>query len=225
VPSQRPMERETKDLGSVRRQTPRRDDALGEREAEIAELSRRGERNQAFTAAVRLYGPELFGFLVALTGSEADADDVYAKSCEKIWTKLPTFRWDCSLRTWCYVLARRTLQDFLRSGKRATKRLVPLDDVPSVAAFARTGTRPYLKTERLRQLEELRAKLAPADHALLILRVDRQLSWKELALTFADGPLSAEDLDREAARLRQRYRTLKQRLLDELKTLTVDDGG
>jgi RNA polymerase sigma-70 factor, ECF subfamily len=49
---------------------------------------------------------------------------------------------------------------------------------------------------------------------LLVLRVDRQLSWGDIALAFVDEPATCSDDERrrEAARLRKRFQLGKERL-------------
>jgi RNA polymerase sigma-70 factor (ECF subfamily) len=53
-----------------------------------------------------------------------------------------------------------------------------------------------------------------ADRTLLMMRVDRDLAWSDIALAFAEDPdsLSQEDRKRESARLRKRFQLLKKRL-------------
>jgi RNA polymerase sigma-70 factor (ECF subfamily) len=69
--------------------------------------------------------------------------------------------------------------------------------------------------DRQRKLAALRDALPIDDRTLLILRVDRNLSWYDVALAFAETPedLSEQDRKREAARLRKRFQLIKQRLL------------
>jgi RNA polymerase sigma-70 factor (ECF subfamily) len=47
---------------------------------------------------------------------------------------------------------------------------------------------------------------------LLILRVDKDLEWREIAAALADEDLAADELQREATRLRKRFRVVAERL-------------
>ncbi len=77
----------------------------------------------------------------------------------------------------------------------------------------RTGTLSMLKTARRAELERLRDELPAEDRLLLILRVDRDLSWRDVALVVSDLSESAEEtLAQEAARLRKRFQLVKDRL-------------
>jgi RNA polymerase sigma-70 factor (ECF subfamily) len=75
-------------------------------------------------------------------------------------------------------------------------------------------------------MRALREKLEPDDQMLLILRVDRQMEWRDLALVMseeADPSAARPDddvLDREAARLRKRFERAK----SELKRLAKESG-
>ena len=57
---------------------------------------------------------------------------------------------------------------------------------------------------------------------LLMLRVDQRLAWEEVARVMAetDEPLSALELKKRAAALRQQFQRLKTRL----RTLAEEDG-
>jgi RNA polymerase sigma-70 factor (ECF subfamily) len=64
------------------------------------------------------------------------------------------------------------------------------------------------------RFQQLREQLPEDDQTLLVLRVDRGLSWLELAEVMLgdDAPASDEQLKTEAARLRQRFQAAKHRL-------------
>jgi RNA polymerase sigma-70 factor, ECF subfamily len=76
-----------------------------------------------------------------------------------------------------------------------------------------------MATAKQRQLTALRDELPIEDRTLLILRVDRKLSFDEIALAFADSPESVTEVDRrrEAARLRKRFQLVKQRLMARVR--------
>src|SRR6185436_2450489 len=69
----------------------------------------------------------------------------------------------------------------------------------------RSATEVHLRTDVKGKVRALRDRLDPEDQTLLILHVDRRLSWRELAMVMhADGErLESDALDREMARLRK----------------------
>jgi RNA polymerase sigma-70 factor (ECF subfamily) len=82
----------------------------------------------------------------------------------------------------------------------------------------RSDTASYLKTQRRSRIAALRDSLPCEDQELLVLRVDRQLAWNDLAriLLHVEGgaAITDEALKREAARLRKRFQTLKAQLYE-----------
>jgi RNA polymerase sigma-70 factor (ECF subfamily) len=60
---------------------------------------------------------------------------------------------------------------------------------------------------------EVREALAPEDRVLLVLRVDRELAWADIArVTLGDVEPERAALAKETVRLRKRFQLLKQHL-------------
>jgi RNA polymerase sigma-70 factor (ECF subfamily) len=213
-------------------------------EKDVRERCGQGAHDRAAEAVIRGYGPEVLAFLAAQHRRDEDADDVFAVWSERVYRGLPAFAWECSLRTWVYVLARNASRTFLRDAQRRGRREVPMDPDASVAsrvAYAvRTATRPYLQTEVKDKLAEIRESLPEEDRALLVLRLDRGLAWNELARVMLEGegegakpaaePVTDAVLKRESARLRKRFQFVKERILElgreaGLLDATDEDAG
>jgi len=190
-------------------------------EREVRASCERGDRDGAATLAVRSYGPELFGFLLALHTSRGDASDCFSQVCEILWRKLPEFTWEHSLRTWAYAVARGVSRTHKRNAGRRLRREAPGEEsvIEAVAQAVRTGTLPFLQTDKRTRLQALRDELPEEDRMLLILRVDRRLEWVEIARVLAGDDVPADDasLKREAARLRKRFQLVKDRLREMAK--------
>ena len=192
---------------------------MGERSAIEEAIEARcqaGDFEAAATRAIEGYGPELLGYLYAVAPSKTDAEDLYADLCERLWKHLPSFRWQSSLRTWAYAVARNLLRSDLRA--RRGKRHVTLSDsaAEKLAQSIRSTTAIHLRTESKNKLDEVRAGLDPDERTLLILRVDRKLPWQDVARVFAEGDASSEDLSRLAASLRKRFERVKDKLRREM---------
>jgi RNA polymerase sigma-70 factor (ECF subfamily) len=187
-------------------------------EAKIRASSDQQKFEQAATDAIAGYGPEILRYLLSLTRDEVSAGEVFSQFCENLWVGLPKFRWESSFRIWAYSLARHAWFRMLRDPHRRRERRIALSDVPSMqqaAADVRSRTATYLKTATKDKIAELRAKLAPDDQSLLILRINRKLSWTEIARVLADPDeaLAAKELEKRAANLRKRF----QRIKDDLR--------
>jgi len=192
-----------------------------ELEREIRGHWDRGELQQAGAAAVRGFGPEIFGFLVAFHRHKDDANEVFAAFTERLWRGLPGFEWHCSFRTWAYAIARNVSFTYRRQARRRAQVHAPMPDGSQLSALeqpVRSDTASYLQTQRKSRILALRESLAQEDQELLVLRVDRQLAWSELArvlLHADDGPPLTDDvLKREASRLRKRFQIIKEQLYD-----------
>lgn len=190
-----------------------------ELEREIRRHIEQGKPAGAVTAAVRGYGPEIFGFLHAFHRDEQEAAEVFSCFSERLWRDIETFRGQSSFRTWAYALARHASLNHRRDMRRREERQKPLPEDSSLSALVaqvRSETLSYLRTERRSRFASLRESLPEEDQALLVLRVDRGLAWNELArvLNGSAEPLDEAALRREAARLRKRFQLLKERLLE-----------
>lgn len=176
--------------------------------------------------AIETYGRELLGYLVAVTGDPVEGEEVFAETCARLWAGLERFAWRSRFRTWAYAIARNTLSE----AREANRRRPQSPSEPPWSRLAdriRTETRPWLKTEARSGLAKLRAQLAPEERALLILRVDRGLSWPELAVALSDpdAPPSPEEARRQVVRLRKRFERLKTRLRALARTEGVPGFG
>jgi RNA polymerase sigma-70 factor (ECF subfamily) len=188
-------------------------------EREVRELCAAGEIQRAAAVAVRGYGPEILGFLTAFLRREEDADDVFSVWCERVLRGLPSFAWECSLRTYAYAIARNAAHNHARDARARERRVRPAlgtTELSAVEQAVRTETRPYLRTEAKSKLSELRDNLAPDDRMLLVLRLDKGLEWKDVARVML-GEEAAGDpaaLTREAQRLRKRFQIVKEELVE-----------
>jgi RNA polymerase sigma-70 factor, ECF subfamily len=91
--------------------------------------AQRGNR-AAFEELVRHYDRAVLRLALHLTGSEADAQDVYQEAFLKAYRNLGSFRFECSFYTWIYRIVTNLCLDHLR------KRQVRKEDSPMVADAA-----------------------------------------------------------------------------------------
>lgn len=193
-------------------------------EQEIRSRHERGDLEGAAESAVRGYGNEVWNFLVALHRRDEDAaGESFSLFAEGLWRSLPGFAWHCSFRTWAYAIARRVS---LRQRRDARRRAARLETLPEGSALSQlvqqiqreassSSSSAAGPAERRSRLLELREALPPEEQALLMLRVDRELAWNELAHVLGDdasAPLEGKALAREAARLRKRFQAIKEKL-------------
>ncbi len=182
-------------------------------EAQIRSACDAEDWDRATTLALEGYGSELMSFLYALLRSASDADDVYGVVSENLWRALPSFRWGCAFRTFAYTVARNAFLKHLRDPRNRTPAATLSSPAAQVvAARARTQTATFLRTETKDKIAELRAQLDPEDQTLLILRVNRQLAWRDIAKIMSDDEEEGEAVTRRASSLRKRFERLKDEL-------------
>jgi RNA polymerase sigma-70 factor, ECF subfamily len=182
-------------------------------ETAVSEACERGDLDAAMRSGLAAYGEEVFSFLVARLRDDDIAAEVFSQACEDLLGSLSTFRWRCTLRTWFYRLARSAAARYLRSPQNRAERRVPLSQVSELANNIRSRTLVHLRSEVKDGMRALRDQLDADEQQLLLLRVDRDLSWNEIAEIMSDDDDDAE-LARTSARLRQQFGKLKERLRD-----------
>ena len=181
----------------------------GEGESRLLELVSARRFDEAAHAALERYGPELLGFLAAHLASESDAAEVFAQLTEDLWRGLPAFVGRSSVRTWLYVLARNAASRWRRSPWAQDKRRSGDDKLDTLVAVARERTPLWRRTTVKDRFREIRESLDPDDRALLTLRIDRELSWNDVA----------EILGAEPEKCRRRFFDLKAELRERARDL------
>jgi len=172
-----------------------------------------GDPARATTLALQGRGPEVLRFLRSLLGDETRAGDAFSMFAERLWSTLPRFQWQCSLRSWCFLLARHAATDQARVERRRAGD-VPLSQAGELAERLRTETTSNIDRARA----ELRASFTEEERTLLILRLEEGLAWRDLARVFLGERATDEDLDRESARLRKRFQLAKDRFVEAAKS-------
>jgi len=182
------------------------------RDVALRELVVAGHIDRATELAIRAYGPELVGWLCSMVPSEADAYDAFSWLCEELWRSLRNFDGRCSVRTWCYMLARHAA-----SRVRATprhQREILVSEIPSVVqAVQEIWSTTLVGARRAEDVyAQLRRELDDEDQALLVLRVDRGLPWQDIALVLLGQDADADAVKRKAATLRKQFERIKEHL-------------
>jgi RNA polymerase sigma-70 factor (ECF subfamily) len=185
-------------------------DALEQR---IHQFCEEGDVGRAVEEALSGYGAELMRLLASLLNDKERAREAYAIFSETLLMDLPSFRWESSFRTWAHRVARNVAY---RLAAAPSGRELPV----SHGAFDHhvhhewSRTRPWLRTDIKERIRALRSQLEPYEQTLLELRIDRRMSWTDVAKRLADPdePTTPEALARRAAVLRQQFQRIKARL-------------
>jgi RNA polymerase sigma-70 factor, ECF subfamily len=185
-------------------------------EARVRSYHARAEMRQAVTVLLEAYGRELLGFLITRLRDHDAAREVFGDFAEDLWKGFPVFRWECSARVWCYTLARHAASRFLQKARARSARNVPLSSagpLSEIAERVHTETSIALRTETKSRISQLREQLPVDDQTLLILRVNRQLRWEEIAqIMLFDRVADAAELKAGSTKLRKRFQLAKEKL-------------
>ncbi len=167
-------------------------------DAEVDSALAAGRTREALARLIEGYGPELLSFLSAVHHDRDVAAEVFSQTCEDLLRTFSSFRRECSFRTWLYALARNASRHHLAAG--AARVNVGLSAAPELEAARRTTTAAFLRTDWKDRFRALRETLSDEDRALLVLRVDRDMAWEDVARVL-EG--------QSAAALRKRFERVK----------------
>jgi RNA polymerase sigma-70 factor, ECF subfamily len=170
-------------------------------EATVRALLAEGKNREAASLVIRALGPRIALYLRRTLRDEDDVQDAMSEWSEHVWRGLPSFRFECSLLAWAYKLAHRAALHLLDEAWRRRGRRLETGEASALADEVRR-TSLLLDQARAEKLNRLRELLGPEDRALLGLRLDQELSWREIS----------EVLGGTEVGLRQRFGRIKERL-------------
>jgi RNA polymerase sigma-70 factor (ECF subfamily) len=178
----------------------------------VAENLGRGDVDSAATAAVRALGAQMLSYLRSVLRDGDDSDDAFSLWAESVWSGLAEFRGESRLETWCYRIAWHAALRILRDPYRRRREALPPSRASVLAAEIRSTTAPHLAAGAAEGIARLRRQLTPEEQTLLVLRVDRDLPWRDIAeILSSDG----ETVNESA--LRKRYERIKERIAELAK--------
>lgn len=81
---------------------------------------------EQFTAEFELARPQLKSYILRITASVQDTEDIVQDTFIKASTKIDTFRGNCSVKTWFFTIASNLAKDNLRAKKRWTENVTDI---------------------------------------------------------------------------------------------------
>ncbi|MBI5069320.1 MAG: sigma-70 family RNA polymerase sigma factor [Deltaproteobacteria bacterium] len=175
-------------------------------EERVTRALRRGDSATAATEVIRGYGPQVLAYLARVLRSAEDAHDAFSFFAEWVWKGLARFEGRSSVRVWAYRVAWTAALRVQEDGWRRRRERFPSSMASRVAAEVLSHGAQAAEREA-EALERLRSALEPEERSLLVLRLDRRLSWKEIAQV-----MEAEGRALDEAALRKRFERLKEKL-------------
>ena len=141
--------------------------------------AQRGDR-AAFEDLVRQYDQAVLRLALRLTGSEADAQDIYQEAFLKAYRNLGRFRFECSFYTWIYRIVTNLCLDQMRK-KKVRKEEAPVAqtadggevNILEMAADERAGSNPerdVMGRELGRKINLALGRLTPRERTVFELK-------------------------------------------------------
>lgn len=187
-----------------------------ELEQTVRAACERSDYQGAATLLLETIGPKVFAFVLQRLRDPVEAAEAFSMFSEDLWRGLPGFGWRCSVRGWSFAVARHAADRRGRQLAQRRRRNLPISQSPlsDLVAEVRERTLLHLRTEAKSRMQQLFERLPPDDRALLELRLDQKLSFRELALAleYAGEMPSDAELTRSAAKHRKRFQMIKEQL-------------
>ena len=153
------------------------------------ELLSQNRGRDACTLIARVLGSEVRGYCRGMMASESTGDDLYQDVLEAVLVGLPSFQFASSIRTWVYAIAHHLV---LRRLRRYSRRKVVRLETGQADGLPGTDLRSQESREHRRELVmELRDRLAPEDREVIILRAERELSFRDIAVVLQTSEATA----------------------------------
>ena len=188
--------------GDIVEPSPARPRRADEADTEIVRALEEGDRRLALRLCARQHGEAIGRLCTALTGSQADADDIAQETLLEAHRALGTWRREGSLRSFLMVIARRKSLKMIEKRRRRGGRLRLVYD----AERERTAEGADGEVTRRERAERARAALSemkPSEREALILRFAGELSFREVADACGIAePAARKRVSRALARLR-----------------------
>jgi RNA polymerase sigma-70 factor, ECF subfamily len=160
----------------------------------------RGDYRAALAVCATEHGAGLGRLCMALTGSQAEADELVHETLLLAYDGFASFRGEGTLRAWLFGIARRVCARHLETRTRQAARLrlvhpPPFSEAPEAEAISR---------QRAEQARRALAELKPSERDALVLRYGAELSFREVASACGvDEPTARKRVSRALGRLRE----------------------
>ncbi|MBI4616262.1 MAG: sigma-70 family RNA polymerase sigma factor [Planctomycetes bacterium] len=145
---------------------------------QLLDRHRKGDTG-AFEVLVRRHGAALHGFLLARSGSAAEAEDLFQESFVRVLDALPSYRERGQFRSWLFRIARNLAADNRR--RKLVRRETGLEGAGSRPGPVPAPDEAALANEERSRLEAAVSRLSPKLRETYTLRTVSGLPFREIA--------------------------------------------
>ncbi len=135
----------------------------------------------------------IYRYLLARTGSAADAEELTAQTFSAALERFDSFRGESHIATWLIGIARHKLADFYRRQRR-TGHPLPLDAAHAVPSVEPAPIDAALATLDREEMARLLGRLSPERSEAVALRFFAELSHREVAAAMGKSEAAAKML-------------------------------
>jgi len=150
-------------------------DNLVEPDAALVRRAQGGDRH-AFAVLVDRYWPKLYRWLYHLTHNQHGAEDLAQETFLKAYTRLETFAADSNFRAWLFRIG---YNNFVNQWREESRTRQPFPD--NLPAADQEPPDQAMSQEGLRVLARAVGRLPPDFRAAFLLRVEEDLSFRQVA--------------------------------------------
>lgn len=162
----------------------------------ILELIIAGRHRDAAGECARTYGRVLGRLAMALTGSQADADEVVQETLLRAHRAMPSYRGEGSVKAWLCGIARHVCAHVLELRQRG-------DRLETALAVVDRGDGVKIEARELRAALQT---LKPSEREALVLRYVADLSHREIATACGiDEAAARKRISRALAKMRRSF--------------------
>ena len=133
--------------------------------------------SQAFEAFVQQFQKPVFYTVLRFVNRVEIADEITQKTFIRAYQALSRFKFECSLKTWILTIAVNLAKTHLKQEKR----WVSLEDQKLDLEFTEDASHLFQKEEDRIRLHQLLKALSPAQQTVVKLRIQEEISFKEIA--------------------------------------------
>lgn len=145
---------------------------------------------RAFTLLFKKYQNPIFGFIYQMIGDRAAANDLFQETFFRIIQKGFQYRDEGNFRAWLFKIANTICIDFLRKRARERKLFQPIQISDRENGIDKSSPEfELIRNEEVKILWEALKKLPMKQRQVFLLRIESNLTFKEIAL-IVDRPLN-----------------------------------
>jgi RNA polymerase sigma-70 factor, ECF subfamily len=173
---------------------------LSDEAAQIEKLIAEARYKDALARCAKAYSGPLGRLCTALTGSQAEAEELVQETLLAAYDGFPGFRFEGSIRAWLFGIARRICgrHNEMRNRRQARLRLV--HDTGRGADAGELA----IERERAVRARNALAQLKPSEREAVVLRYDAGMSFREVAVACGvDEAAARKRVSRALIRLRE----------------------